>query len=568
MNLLPKVKKIEIKGGYISKEYIAHYTEPIDYRLKKVIDKLPCGADGIPLVINTKGNDSEKYTLAINHDNIQITSDGLNGVFYAIQTLRQIFEHEKQIPCLLIEDEPDFKYRGLYHDITRGKIPTVTTLKKLIDDMAYFKMNSLQLYVEHTFEFEETKDLIEKTGYISREEIEELDEYCYENFIEFIPSIATFGHMYEILEQDKYKHLRVCKDEKALENFWHSRMAHHTINPLHDESLELVKSLIDQYVPLFRSDKFNICGDETFDLEKMEGVDSGKLYVEFIQKIIDVVKSKNKKVMMWADILLKHPETIGSLPDDIYYLNWEYSSEPPEENIAKLAEYGKKQIVCPGTSSWSRFCEDVDIEEKNISRMIEYGRKYGAVGVLNTNWGDYANPASIDLAMYGIVLGGVKAWAADTKIDDDFYDAINDILYGSDNAIEYLKRLSNIHTELAPNWNGFCFKYFEKRYDEVPQRNIVFNTEALPEIQKKCVDIIKELSIQKWKNNEVREEMILAAEAICVLAQLGAKLFDAEADTIIEPKQWMEKYKKKWLEKNKDSEISKIEEMILYVDAM
>ena len=62
--------------------------------------------------------------------------------------------------------------------------------------------------------------------------------------------------------------------------------------------------------------------------------------------------------------------------------------------------------------------------------------------------------------------------------------------------------------------------------------------------------------------------MILAAEAICVLAQLGAKLFDAEADTIIEPKQWMEKYKKKWLEKNKDSEISKIEEMILYVDAM
>ena len=54
--------------------------------------------------------------------------------------------------------------------------------------MAYYKLNSLQLYVEHTFEFEETKDPLEEKGYISKEEIIELDKYCYDNFIEFIPS--------------------------------------------------------------------------------------------------------------------------------------------------------------------------------------------------------------------------------------------------------------------------------------------------------------------------------------------------------------------------------------------
>jgi N-acetyl-beta-hexosaminidase len=67
----------------------------------------------------------------------------------------------------------------------------VATLKSLIDQMAYYKLNSLQLYVEHTFEFEEYKDLNEKLGYLSKEEIKEIDAYCEENFIEFIPSLST-----------------------------------------------------------------------------------------------------------------------------------------------------------------------------------------------------------------------------------------------------------------------------------------------------------------------------------------------------------------------------------------
>ena len=134
--------------------------------------------------------------------------------------------------------------------------------------------------------------------------------------------------------------------------------------------------------------------------------------------------------------------------------------------------------------------------------------------------------------------------------------------------MKYLKRLSEAHTTLAPNWNGFCRKYFEKRYGEKTDYRIDFNTENLSEIQKECTGIIEELSAQKWTNDEAKEEMILAAEGICVLAQLGAKLFDVVADNIVNPKEWIRKYKEKWLSKNKESEISKIEEMILYIDAI
>ncbi len=569
MNLIPEVKKIELKDGYLTKKYIAPYCEEIDYRLKNAIDKLPCKEDGVKLVINTNGGSCEKYSLKIKEDVIEISSEGLNGAFYAIQTLRQIFKSDK-VPYLFIEDQPDFKYRGFYHDITRGKIPKMEVLKKMIDDMAYYKMNSLQLYVEHTFEFEETKELIKKTGYISKEEIKELDQYCYDNFIEFIPSIATFGHMFEILNQDKYKHLQVCKDVKTPNNFWYSRMAHHTIDPLNEESFELVKSLIDQYEPLFKSDKFNICGDETFDLENYgEGVDTGKLYLDFVQKIINYVKGKDKKVMMWADIILKHPEILEFLPDDVYYLNWNYGGEPPEEDVIKIAQMGKKQIVCPGTSTWSRLCEYVAKEEKNICRFVEHAYKHNAEGVLNTNWGDYGNPASMELSMYGFVLGAAMSWRAQTKLDDDFYGSVDHLLYGAKGAMQYLKRLSEAHTALfTSTWIGFCSRYFQVRYGEEPRIDVVFHAEEIPNVQKECISLINELSTQNWEYDEAREEMILCAEGLCVLAQLGAKLFDAKADELVDPKQWMEKYKAKWLLKNKVSEISKIEEMILYIDAM
>ena len=568
MNLLPTVKKIKIKEGFLSKKYIAPYCREIDFRLKKAMDKLPSGENGVELIINTAGNNSEKYVLEIKENMIEITSEGLNGIFYGIQTLRQILKKEI-VPCMKIEDEPDFGYRGLYHDITRGKVPKVETLKKLIDYMAYFKMNSLQLYVEHTFEFEETKDLLEEKGYISKEEIIELDKYCYDNFIEFIPSIATFGHMFEILEQDKYKHLRVCKNVITPNNFWRRRMAHHTIDPLNDESFELVKSLIDQYEPLFKADKFNICGDETFDLENRGGdEDPGELYLGFIRKIIDYVTSKNKNVMMWADIVLKHPEIIKSLPDDIYFLNWNYSSDVSEEAVIKLAESGKKQMVCPGTTSWSRLCETVDIEEKNISRMIEYGHKHGAVGVLNTNWGDWGNPASIELAMYGIVLGGVKSWAVQTEINEEFYSSVNELLYGGAGAMDYLKRISRAHSDVMPHWTAIWNEYFKVRYGEEPIYDIKFYPENIQKVQKECIAVVNELLSQTWEYDDAREEMILCAEGICVLAQVGAKLCGINVDTVVDAKQWIQKYKSMWLKKNKESEVSKIEEMILYVDGI
>ena len=154
LELIPAVKHLTTYSNFLTKRAIRCETTELDPRLRKALEKLPWDEDGVRLTICVTGDAGEGYTLCIREQEISIRSQGPAGAFYAIQTLRQLFRQEA-IPCLDIEDQPDFAYRGFYHDVTRGKIATEDSIRQLIDQMAYYKLNSLQLYVEHTFEFEE-----------------------------------------------------------------------------------------------------------------------------------------------------------------------------------------------------------------------------------------------------------------------------------------------------------------------------------------------------------------------------------------------------------------------------
>ena len=568
LKLIPAVKQLELHEGIWNSPSITLKTAAIDKRLIDALADIDHTENSIPLEIYVGNEGGEDYRLQIDENGIKITSGSEAGAFWAIQTLKQIFANGTEVPYLEIYDKPDFEHRGFYHDITRGKIPTVETMKQLIDQMAYYKLNSLQLYVEHVYEFEECKDLFETCGYYTKAEMQELDKYCKDRFIDFIPSLSTFGHLCELLELDQYKHLRALKDFKISENRWHERMAHHTLDPRLPESEALVKSLIDQYVPAFTSETFNICCDETFDLQLMDPeLDAGKLYVDFTKKIIEHVQSKGKKVMMWADVLLEYPECIDEIPEDIIFLNWDYEVDTPEEKIRKFSELGRKQIVCPGTTSWSRFCEEVAVEEQNITRLADFAHKYGAVGILNTNWGDWGNPASLEMAMYGLVLGAAKSWAVETALDDGFYSAVNHLLYGAENAIQILKEVSAAHAQIR--WLPFTRTYLEGRYEkEIPPTYIhfKFTEENLKNIQNAYVTCKDLLSEAHWAYEEAREEMLLSLEGVCMMAEFAAKMKGFEVEHMIDTSEWIKKYSAKWEAKNKPCELYRITEMFEYLE--
>jgi len=96
---------------------------------------------------------AQSYVLDITEDAIVLTGDEA-GLWHGMQTLLQIIEQEGAcLSALHIEDAPAIVNRGYYFDCTRGRIPKLSWLKQLADRMAYYKLNQLQLYVEHSYLF-------------------------------------------------------------------------------------------------------------------------------------------------------------------------------------------------------------------------------------------------------------------------------------------------------------------------------------------------------------------------------------------------------------------------------
>jgi hypothetical protein len=288
-------------------------------------------------------------------------------------------------------------------------------------------------------------------------------------------------------------------------------------------------------------------------------MDVGRTYVDFVRGIIQAAQDMGKKVMMWADILLEYPDTIEMLPADTCYLNWDYGADPAEEKVARFAALGRRQIVCPGTWTWSRLCEDVAVEEQNICRMAEYGYRHGAEGVLNTNWGDWGNPCSLELAMYGMVLGAAKSWAVDTALDEDFYAAVDHLLYGQAGAVACLKALSALHEQVS-YW-AFCSDYCVRRYGGEPTWAGPVCTDVAA-VQAAAGALCATLVQGTWARDEYRQEMLSAARGVCLMAELTAA---GEVTPTVDGRAWLEDYAARWLRKNKESELWRIRAMFEYM---
>lgn len=502
---------------------------------------------------------SEGYILDISSDAITITGGDDAGCFYGIKTLMQILDSSScQIEAVSINDYPDMKHRGFYHDATRGRVPSVKGIKQLVDILASYKTNSLQLYVEHTFDFLEFKsDNRTEDDYLTRQDILEIDEYCYNNFIDFIPSLSTFGHLYELLSKKEFAHLCELEGFVAQSHFWRERMLHHTIDPLNPESFEVITSLIDQYLPLFRSKFFNICCDETFDLGKgrNKGKESASLYIDFVEKIIDYVKSKDKTVMMWGDIALKHPDLLPRIPKDLILLNWEYNMSPDTQKIEKVKETGLTQIVCPGNNAWFSLIEFIDISVPNISKMVCSGYKNTALGMLNTNWGDYGHPAHIECSLYGTVFGASISWNTETKADEDFNKAVSRLVYKTDFDIsDILLKLGR--AQKTAHWLNL--------YDWVENRNAEKFTSSEEEIKKSiadCQEICEKLNDCNYPLSVIRttaKGISLLNEAVLQIKRDG-KTGEEFVNNI---NTWFKEYKKCWLYSSKPSEINIIKEFL------
>lgn len=541
--------------------------------------------------------EDEEYKLSIKKDNIEINASTSKGLFYGIQTLIQIIrEYGYSLPGVIIEDKPYFKHRGFYHDVTRGKVPKLETLMNLVDKASFYKINELQLYIEHTFAFKGMSEVWIDKDPLTSEEIILLDRYCKNKHIELIPSISTFGHLYEVLRTKSFKNLCELTETIEPEYSFVDRMAHHTLNVTDEDSMKLIKNMLEQFIPLFSSNKFNICCDETFDLGKgksskeADRLGVGKLYVDFLNKVISIVKKYNKEIMFWGDVILNHPDLINTIDKDAICLNWNYWCGVEEKDTRIIAESGRKQYVCPGVGGWSHLMNLMDNAFENIYRMISYGVKYDAIGVLNTNWGDYGHINLLSSSIPGMIYGAALSW--NPNIEKDFNKMYKDISAlefgdGSGTLISLLAELSK-YQEFG--WSELViwkekFNTNEHIKNELIRKMKTAKIHELKEQQEKILKIEEKLEIlshntKDTKSKEMIQEFIVAARGILLINKIMVviinnyviKEYIKESISISNNfkelaekfEEWFYDYSVIWRKTNKESELYRIRDVIKY----
>ena len=115
------------------------------------------------------------------------------------------------------------------------------------------------------------------------------------------------------------------------------------------------------------------------------------------------------------------------------------------------------------------------------------------------------------------------------------------------------------------DWGRFILNYFIYRYHTSNELrdDVAKDVSAL---QKAYTDFSEKLSRETWVCDEYRREMLLAAEGLCVLAELNQKMLGEPCDRLTDTTKWLADYKEKWLEKNKPSELHRIPDMITYIE--
>lgn len=372
------------------------------------------------------------YVLALGPDGAEILAHDDAGAFYARQTLAQLAaardahgEDEGGLPCLRIEDWPDFPHRGVMLDISRDKVPTMETLLSLVDLLASFKVNQLQLYTEHTFAYRGHEAVWQDGSPMTPDEVRRLDAYCRERFVELVPNQNTFGHMERWLKHEPYRGLAECPD--GFEWPWGGRFdGGFSLNPLDPRSIALVEDLFDQLLPNFTSRQVNIGADETFDLGQGKSAEAcrekggGRVYLDFLKKVIEAAQRRGFSPQFWGDIIVKHPELIGELPQGVTAMSWGYEeSFDFDEQLAKFAAAGVPYYVCPGTSSWLSVAGRSDNAIANLRNAADSGRRHGAAGFLNTDWGDHGHFQPLPVSYLPLAFGAAVSWNANGAVRVD-----------------------------------------------------------------------------------------------------------------------------------------------------
>lgn len=453
---------------------------PVEARVRCRIDDTSAHPQSYRLLVERTGSDAR----------VEIRAPNLIGISYGLRTFAQLrYTCGPALPALEIVDQPQFTVRGVLWDVSRDRVPTMELLRRLVQLFAFWKINHLQLYTEHTFAYQGHEVVWKDASPITAEEVVELDALCRELGITLAANQACFGHMTRWLQHPPYADLAETHGRWRFGSEW--RTGPFSLCPMDPRALRLVEDLLSQLLPNFSSRLVNINCDETYDVgqgRSQAAAAEGRLnsvWWEFVNGIVRAVRKHGFRAMMWADIPLQHPEALSMMPKDVIALVWGYEPDSALlEHCNRLADWGFRVWVCPGTSSWRSITGRTAERRGNYQTAVMAARESGADGFIVTDWGDLGHRQQLPVSLHGLAEGADAAWSGSTRSDwdprasgiyafgdpDGYIGVWLDRLGDVDRALRaahHFKNKSALFNDLHRAWNALSPSEGRKKWLEV-----------------------------------------------------------------------------------------------------
>lgn len=387
------------------------------------------GVDPLPLPDETPGPQSrESYQVKITPTGGEVRGRSSAAVFYGVQTLRQLAEghgDQASLPEIEIKDWPSLAYRGVMVDVgSEGVMCTPDEVKRQIDFASRWKANQYYFYNEASIELH-GYPLLNPESRFTQDQVRQIVAFGRQRHVDVVPCLEMFGHLHDLFRIEKYS---------DLSDFPHGG----EFNPENPKVNALVSDWVNQYTQMFSSWLVNIGFDETWELAKAaeklgSNATPAKLFIEQLNFVARLFQQRGKRVMAWADIMVKFPDIVPQLPPGIIAGPWYYDPKPDPEYkrwLTPLVEKHIPHLVVTGVDNWNDVSPDFDTAWENIDTFLAAGRKSGALGLINTFWSD-SNQNLLRQCWPGIAYGAIATWQSAPIERAHFYSDYAGQVYGA-----------------------------------------------------------------------------------------------------------------------------------------
>lgn len=386
-------------------------------------------AEGAPASLGAEG-----YTLSIKPGGVLLRAKAFQGIFYGIQTIRQLlppaapepavaasFPASVSLPCVEVEDIPRFSWRGLNLDCGRHFM-TKDFIKRYIDLLAEFKMNRLhwhltedqgwrieiKKYPEFTRKgaWRKTEDGVVYGGFYTQDDIREVVSYAQSRYVMVIPEIEMPGHSVAALAS--YPELSCTGGPFEVQNYWGVHPDVYCAG--NEKTFEVLEGVLSEVADLFPAPYIHIGGDECPKDRwqacpkcqariKSEGLkNEAELQSYFIKRIERFLMTKKRRLIGWDEILE------GGLAPQATVQSWRGFA-----GAVAAAKSGHDTIVSPTRFTYF----DYDLKTTDLRKAYSFepvpqgldpaSRRHILGGECNM-WTEYAPQETIDGKLFPRIL--------------------------------------------------------------------------------------------------------------------------------------------------------------------